>query len=74
MKDFEDIEKTLRDTRLPDQDMSHTRHEVWQRIMKAREKRHKRILLSCVKPWGWALASIILILICVFVMILMVKK
>ena len=73
MKNNRDIEKILKESRLPDRDMSSTGHEVWRRIIEARKTHGKRSPLSRMKPWVWALASILLILLCVLFMILLVR-
>jgi hypothetical protein len=73
MKNNRDIEKILKESRLPDRDMSSTGHEVWTRIIESRKKRGKRSPFSRMKPWVWALASILLILLCVLFMVLLVS-
>ena len=74
MKDLKDIEKILREIKPPDRDMTHTRHEVWRRIMKDRERRMKRGPQRFLKPWVWALASIILIILCYLFMLIIYKS
>lgn len=74
MKNSEDIEKILREAKLPDRDMSQMRHEIWHHILKTRKKQRKQSFVSCVKPWILALASIVLIVICILLMILMKKS
>lgn len=70
MKRNEDIERLLRDSRLPDRNGSKDRHDVWERVLKARKDRPKRSLLLRVRPWMWALASILLVLLCVLFMLM----
>jgi hypothetical protein len=74
MKNIKDIEKLLRDTKLPDRNMSHIQHEVWHRILNMQRERHKKIFLLRIKPWIWTLASLILIVICIFIMILISRS
>ena len=63
MKDFKDIEKKLRNGKLPDADMTKRQNQIWRRILlKQRKRRDVRKVFSLV-PWIWAFASIIIIVI-----------
>ena len=73
MKDLEHIEKTLREAKPPDHDMTRSRHKVWQNILKRRRERRKRFPLAFIKPWMWALASVIVIVICLFYMLVLCR-
>jgi len=73
MREFKDIEKRLRNGRLPDSDMSKYRHKAWQKILQAQRARRKIISFLSIPPWVWAVASII-ILILFFVFMLLLKK
>lgn len=70
-KHLTEIEDILRNGKLPDSDLAPLRHQVWQQVLKAQRKRRKPKLPLKVPPWVWALASIILILLCVVVMLLL---
>ena len=67
MKNHDNIEEILRDSKPPYHDMSHSMHEAWQHVLYERNRypKNKGGLLF-IKPWMWALASVALILICVF--------
>ena len=71
MKEFEDIEKMLKESKLPDRDTSSVRHEAWKHILRSRKEKREKPLIARIPPIGWALASFILILLCIFFMILM---
>jgi len=73
MKDLNDIEAILKETKPPDHDVSHFRTETWHAIIDAQRDRHKKGFLSKCSPWIWALASILLILLCIFFMIMLAK-
>jgi len=74
MKEFEDIEKLLKESKLPDRDTSPIRHEAWKRILRSRREKREKPLIAKISPLGWALASIILILVCIFFMILIYRS
>jgi hypothetical protein len=69
MRDLKNVEKILRDARLPDTKNDEVRLKMWQALLGQRRERQRRGLLYRIKPWMWALASIIFILICVLIMI-----
>lgn len=73
MKEFQNIEKRLRNGKLPDRDMSKHRHKVWQRISHAQRARRKMISFLSIPPWVWAVGSIV-ILILFFVFMFLMKK
>lgn len=64
MKNFSDIETLLRESRLPDKDVTHTRIDVWRDILKKRRDARRFGLLFRIRPWMWALASLLLIALC----------
>jgi len=71
-KDIQEIEKLLRDEKLPDQDTSHVKRHVWQSILRCRrERQDKGSPIFRIKPWLWPLASIVLILLCFLLIWLM---
>ena len=69
MRDLKNIEKMLRDARLPDAKNDEVRLKMWQTLLTQRRERLRRGLLYRIKPWMWALASIVFILLCVLIMI-----
>jgi hypothetical protein len=73
MKDFQDIEKRLRNGKLPDSDMSKHRYKVWQTLLQAQRTRRKIISFLSIPPWIWAVGSII-ILILFFIFMFLLKK
>lgn len=73
MKESKDIEKILKDSRPPNRELPSTRREAWKRIIERRKTPRKRSPLLKMKPWIWALASIILIILCVYFMILLAR-
>lgn len=73
MKDLNDIEDILKDAKPPDRDVSRLRVETWRQIIDAQRERHRKGFLSKIAPWIWALASIALILLCIFFMIMLSK-
>jgi hypothetical protein len=73
MKDYKDIEKRLRNGKLPDSDMSKHRYKVWQKLLQAQRGRRKMASFLSISPSVWALASII-ILILLFIFMFMLKK
>ena len=74
MSELHDIERLIREARPPDQDPSTFRQDLWQQILKARSKRRRSTLITKVAPWIWALASILMILLCIYFMMLMGKE
>ncbi len=73
MKDFKDIEKRLRNGKLPDSNMSKHRHKAWQKILQARRTRRKLVSFLSIPPYFWAVGSII-ILILFFIFMFILKK
>jgi hypothetical protein len=73
MKDYSDIEKRLRNGKLPDSDMSKHRYKVWQKLLRAQRGRRKLASFLSIPPSIWALASIV-ILILFFIFIFLLKK
>lgn len=73
MKNLQDIEKMLRESRLPDRDMSHTRYDIWREILKKRRDTRRFGYLFRIRPWIWALASLALIVLC-FIFFLMITN
>ena len=73
MKDFKDIEKRLKNGKLPDSDMSKHRHKVWQKILQARRTRRKLVSLLSIPPYVWAVGSIIILLL-FFIFMFLLKK
>ncbi len=73
MKDLKYIEKMLQDARLPDVNTDEMRLKMWKSLLENRRSRHKRGLLYKIKPWMWALASIVFILLCIILMIAIAK-
>ena len=73
MKDLNDIEAILKKAKPPDRDVSQLRHEAWHQIIDAQRERHAKGFFAKVTPWIWALASLILILLCIFFMIMLAK-
>lgn len=69
MNSLNDIEKLLSDSKLPDQELPQTRNQIWHQILDERKKRHKLSMIFLIKPWMWALFSILLILMCIAIMI-----
>lgn len=69
MKDLKEIEKLLRDSRLPDTDFTRNRHETWRKLIEAQRRRRKSHILPFVPPWIWALASLILLLLSILLML-----
>ncbi len=69
-----DIEKTLQESRLEDQDTPKSLHEAWQQALNERQHRHPVPLLLKIKPWMWALASILVILLGVVLMLSVYKS
>ena len=73
MKDFKDIEKRLRNGKLPDSNMSKHRIKVWQKLLQAQRNRRKLVSFLSISPSVWALGSII-ILILFFIFMFLLKK
>jgi len=73
MKDLQDIEKLLEKARPPDQDVSKTRHHIWQEILNRRKNKNRRGFPISLPPWIWVVASLALILICILFMIFIHK-
>ncbi|MBN2104713.1 hypothetical protein JW835_11795 [bacterium] len=72
IKKIEEIEQLLRDEKLPDQNINHLKTDIWQKIIQGHHVQTKRrSFLFHIKPWLWTLASILLILVCLFLMWLM---
>lgn len=67
-KDIHEIERLLREEKLPDQDTSQVKAHVWKKILEDHRKRQKQSLLLRIKPWFWSLASILLIILCILIM------
>lgn len=66
-----EIEKLLRNGKLPNKSTLQVRHKVWQQILSAqRERRTSKSLLK-LPPWIWPMGSIILILLCLAYFLLM---
>jgi len=55
MKDFKDIEKRLRNGKLPDSDMSKHRIKVWQKLLQAQRNRRKLVSFLSISPSVWVL-------------------
>jgi hypothetical protein len=70
-KHLKEIEDILRNGKLPDADTARLRHQVWQKLLRTQRERRKFKSLLKLQPWIWALASIILILLCVLIMMLL---
>ncbi|MFQ5605550.1 MAG: hypothetical protein ACE5HS_19950 [bacterium] len=70
-KKLHEIEKVLRNGKLPHKDLSGIREMNWQKILQAQRKRRKPQFFLSLPPWSWALASIVLILLCVVFMLLL---
>jgi uncharacterized membrane protein YidH (DUF202 family) len=69
MQNLKEIEDLLRHGReLAEKNLSQIRHETWQRVLHAQRQRRKRY--TGFPPWVWALASLILIVLCFIVMLL----
>jgi hypothetical protein len=71
MKEFQDIEKRLRDGKLPDSDMSKRRVKVWHKIAQTPRSRKEFILFSSLPPWIWAVGSMILLILFFIIMFLL---
>ena len=69
MKTLNNIEKLLKQSKLPDRDVSHSRHEMWHEILKRRRDRRRLGFLFRIRPWVWALMSIVLIALCILFML-----
>ncbi|NQT26463.1 hypothetical protein HQ585_14010 [candidate division KSB1 bacterium] len=69
MKKLNDIERLLKESKLPDWDLSQSRHEMWHQILKKRRDRRRLGFLFRIRPWIWALMSIILIVLCFMFML-----
>jgi hypothetical protein len=74
MKKIEDIEKILREEKLPDQDTSAFKLKIWQQILQERRQRKNVPLLMKIKPWMWFAASMLLLIICLLMMWMMTTK
>jgi hypothetical protein len=66
LKEIEDMLRHKGD--LAEKDLSQIRHKNWQRMLQARRQRRKSY--TGLPPWIWALASLILIVLCLIVMLL----
>ncbi len=64
-----EIEELLRNGKVPDADLSHLRHEAWQKLLAARRQRRRPKGFLRLPPWVWALASILLIVLSLLVML-----
>lgn len=64
MKTLNEIEKLLKESKPPDREMSQSRHEMWHEILKKRRDRRRLGFLFRIRPWIWALMSIVLIVLC----------
>jgi hypothetical protein len=71
-KKITEIEEFLRSGRLPHADARSLRDRVWQKIVESRRTRRTPKLPLHLPPWIWALASIVLVLLCI-IFILMMK-
>ena len=69
MKDTKDIEELLKGARLPDRSSPKDRRDMWEQVL--RRHKIKKSLWLRIRPWIWALASILLILICILFMIML---
>lgn len=74
MKPSIDIEKLLFESKLPDQKLSNAQHQIWQQILDERKKRHQLSIIFRIKPWMWALASVLLMLLCIALMIALYRS
>lgn len=69
MKTPNNIEDVLRESRLEDQEAPKSLHDAWQQALQERKDRHPLPMLWKVKPWMWALASILVILLGIVLMV-----
>ena len=73
MKPLNDIENLLKESRLPDRDMSPTRHEVWHRILERHRDRRRFGPLFRIRPAVWALMSILLVVLCLIIIFVVMR-
>ena len=71
-KKITEIEEFLRSGRLQDADARSLRDRVWQKVVEHRRNRRAPKLPLDLPSWIWALASIILVLLCI-IFILIIK-
>lgn len=72
MSEFNDIEELLRNDNLPHRyDTGHMRHLNWQRVLQEHRQRRQLPFLFRIPPWIWSLASIMLIIVCIFIFMLL---
>lgn len=73
MKKLDDIEMLLKESKLPDHDITTSRLEMWQLILQKRRDHRRYGFLFRIRPWFWTLLSIILIVLC-FMFLLWVTR
>ncbi len=69
MNDLQEVEKLLRESRLPDVDPITFRKGSWHKILAAQRARRSVPRVLGLPYWGWTLISLGLILLAVIVMI-----
>ncbi len=72
MKDLQEVEKLLGESRMPDVEPISFRKGNWQEILAAQRKRRTTPRVLGLPYWGWTLVSLGLILLAVIVMIFLV--
>ena len=72
MKEFKNIEKKLRNAKLPDSDMSDRFGYTWKKVLEAHRKRREKHLSFFISPWAWPVASVI-ILFLFFVFVFLIR-
>ncbi|HDQ44960.1 MAG TPA: hypothetical protein ENN17_05590 [bacterium] len=74
MKTMNDIEQILKMSRPPERDMAHLRHEIWRQVLARRRDRRRFGLIFRIYPGFWALMSILLMLICLFIIFFLLRQ
>ena len=70
-KDLKAVENFLRNGKLPDKSSAKLQHEAWHKILNAQRQRRRSRRFLKLPPWTWALASIVLVLLCLIIIFLL---
>jgi len=69
MRDLKEIEDLLRQSRLPDTEAPKSKGAIWHRLIKEQRRRRRLPRLFWFPPWVWALLSLLMLAISVFIMV-----
>lgn len=66
MNDLKKVEELLRESRLPDNDFTPGRHQVWRHVAAAQRKRRKTRYPLSIPPWIWAFFTLLAVVLYLF--------